>query len=62
MRNPRPTDAPVRSGSGYHLALDNIRERLALAFGPAAGLDITETDEAYSVCLRFPAGSVEEIA
>ncbi len=39
---------------GNRLALENIRERLNLAYGERGGVDVTEEEGHYSVTLRFP--------
>jgi hypothetical protein len=37
------------------MALENIRERLALAFDGAASMDLSETESRYTVKLTIPA-------
>ena len=55
-----PLPPPERGGRhGNRLALDNIRQRLELAFGRRAGVDVDESEERYSVTLRFPAEEPE---
>ncbi len=39
---------------GNRLALENIRERLNLAYGERGGVDVTEEEGRYTVTLRFP--------
>ncbi len=39
---------------GNRLALENIRERLNLAYGERGGVDVTEEEGHYTVTLRFP--------
>jgi len=39
---------------GNRIAQENIRQRLALAFGARAGLEVTRTGEEYRVRIRFP--------
>jgi two-component system sensor histidine kinase AlgZ len=53
ISNPRAAGARRREGN--RLALDNIRQRLELAFGRRAGVEVEESEERYSVTLRFPA-------
>ena len=56
---------PIRPGGrgshrdGNRMAMDNIRERLTLAFGGAATLQLLESDTSYTVRLNIP---VEESA
>lgn len=52
--NPCP---PAQAGSGRagnRLALENIRERLRLAYGDRGGIDVTSRDGRFEVTLRFP--------
>ena len=49
--------APVRAAeqrSGNHVAVENIRQRLQLAYGDQGRLDVVQTPEEYSVTIRFP--------
>ncbi len=49
--------APGRDGSertGNRIALENIRQRLRLAFGDEGSLDIEQQPDSYRVTLRFP--------
>ena len=39
---------------GNRLALENIRERLSLAYGERGRVDVTEEEGSYTVTLRFP--------
>jgi len=55
--NPVP-DAPARS-AGHRMAQDNVRERLALAFGGRARLDTETSDGWYTARLRIPVEDVE---
>ncbi len=53
VTNPTPTgDGPVRAGN--QMALDNIRERLELAFGKEAGLTVDSRPGEFRVMLAFP--------
>ena len=54
ISNPRPAGG-ARRHEGNRLALDNIRQRLELAYGRRAGVEVEEMPESYSVTLRFPA-------
>jgi two-component system sensor histidine kinase AlgZ len=40
--------------SGNRLALDNIRQRLALAYGGRGSLTVEQQPERYQVTVRFP--------
>ncbi len=55
IRNPLP-DQQVLKRSGNRLALDNIRQRLELAYQGQARLDFTQDDGQYRVDLRLPIG------
>jgi len=52
ITNPVPPGGDERPGN--RIALDNIRERLALAFGAAAGLAVTPAEGRFQVTLTFP--------
>ena len=39
---------------GNRLALDNIRERLSLSYGPRGVVEVNEEEGRYTVSLRFP--------
>jgi hypothetical protein len=41
------------------MAVDNIKERLALAFGGAASMDLSETESRYTVTLTIPKAEAE---
>jgi two-component system sensor histidine kinase AlgZ len=49
------TAKAVRDGN--RMALDNIRQRLQLAFRGRASVTVAETDERYQVTLQFPLGT-----
>jgi two-component system sensor histidine kinase AlgZ len=54
IRNPRaPGDAEAHR-KGNHIALENIRLRLQLAFGPQAGVALREVDNEFETTLYFP--------
>jgi two-component system sensor histidine kinase AlgZ len=47
-----PANAPRRKGN--QMAMENVRQRLMLAWPGRASLDVTSTDGCYHVCVRFP--------
>ena len=53
LRNPMP-DTGRRHQTGNKMALDNIRERLALHFDAEASLESKVTKEGYEVHIRMP--------
>jgi two-component system sensor histidine kinase AlgZ len=53
VSNPRPP-AAARPRTGNQMAVDNIRERLELAYDGRAHLRVDETDADYTVSLSFP--------
>jgi two-component system sensor histidine kinase AlgZ len=53
VRNPMPPDDSM-ARSGHGIALDNIRERLALLFGADAAVTAGREGSEYVVALRFP--------
>lgn len=54
VSNPLPAAGAAAARSGHQMALDNIRERLGLAFGSEAGLDTEMSAGRFSATLRFP--------
>ena len=53
IRNPVPQDQSGSKG-GNQMALANIRQRFELAYGAKASVDVEESDDAFSIKLRFP--------
>ena len=49
-----PTSGGQRQAAGNHMALANIRERLALYYDLEARLDIEEANQTYRVCIHLP--------
>ncbi len=56
--NPRPPEPALRARSGNRIALENVRQRLRLAFGERADLVIEDAAAHYKVTLHFPAGKI----
>ncbi|MEO8464022.1 MAG: histidine kinase [Gammaproteobacteria bacterium] len=54
VTNPVALDGAVSERSGNRLALDNIRQRLALAYGARGSLNVEQQPEQYRVTIRFP--------
>jgi len=54
VRNPRATQGIASHRKGNRIALDNIRQRLQLAFGSQAGVALREVDDAFETTLYFP--------
>jgi two-component system sensor histidine kinase AlgZ len=61
VTNPLPP-AGLTSRPGHGLALDNIRERLELAFGPDGTLAVLAGPDRYTVTVTFPANGVRSYA
>jgi two-component system sensor histidine kinase AlgZ len=53
IRNPVAPDQARKKG-GNKMAMANIRQRFELAYGNRGKVDVEETDNEYSVQLRFP--------
>ena len=53
IRNPLPLDQSASKG-GNQMALTNIRQRFELAYGNKATVAVEESDDAFSVKLKFP--------
>jgi len=58
MKNPIAQDQKRRTG-GNKMAFSNIRQRFELAYGANAKVEVTETDNDYSVLLVFPYDEAE---
>jgi len=55
VSNPVAPDRPATSERpGNRLALDNIRQRLALAYGARGSLNVEQQPDEYRVTVRFP--------
>lgn len=54
VSNPTPGRLPAGRHEGNRIAQDNIRQRLALAYGHEASLNAEQRDQRYEVELRFP--------
>ncbi|MEE9492773.1 MAG: histidine kinase [Gammaproteobacteria bacterium] len=56
VSNPKPGKLNQNQNrkQGHHIAMDNIRLRLQLAFGPKTGLSLQENSDQVTVTLFFP--------
>lgn len=54
VRNPLPETTARAHPNGNRMALDNIRERLQLAYGPEARLEMDQREGLYRVRVLFP--------
>jgi two-component system sensor histidine kinase AlgZ len=54
VSNPVGTGVRSRNGKGHQLALDNIRQRLELAYGTRAQMEIDSTADNFRVRVGFP--------
>jgi two-component system, LytTR family, sensor histidine kinase AlgZ len=54
ISNPLPGVAASVHNQGNRIAQENIRQRLELAFGSVAGLEVAQQDGEYRVSLGFP--------
>ncbi|MBS3746298.1 MAG: sensor histidine kinase [Wenzhouxiangellaceae bacterium] len=54
VENPWPGPEGSAAGEGNQMALDNIRQRLELAYGERASLKIDSTDDSFSAEIRVP--------
>ena len=54
VANPLPANGAASSRKGNRMALDNVRERLELAFPGRSGLEVRDGDGRFCVRLRFP--------
>jgi LytS/YehU family sensor histidine kinase len=54
VSNPLAPENQRRKSNGHQLALDNIRQRLALTYGDSARLDVEELATHFRVLIEFP--------
>lgn len=56
IENPLPpaNSQPMQRGSGYHIAIDNLRQRLEVFYGYRARLELFSDGQTYRVSLKFP--------
>jgi len=54
VSNPKSATPANGGRQGHRIAIDNIRERLELAFDGAGGLTVEQSDNRYEVTVRFP--------
>ncbi len=59
IENPLPFAITTGNRAGNRIALANLRERLALLYGPGASLETDELPEKFIACLRFPSAAPE---
>jgi two-component system sensor histidine kinase AlgZ len=55
VRNPTPVQSGYGEREGNRIALENIRQRLELAWPGLARVDIEQREGEFAVCLQFPA-------
>lgn len=60
VRNPIPDNSERVHQNGNRMALDNIRERLQLAYGPEARLEMDQREGLYRVRVLFPLSEADE--
>jgi len=54
VANPVAGDGRRGAREGNRIALENIRQRLRLAYGARGRVDVQESADRYEVTLRFP--------
>ncbi len=54
VANPVLEDRSAQHRKGNQMAVDNIRERLHIAFGGSATMQLSEVDERFTVTLKLP--------
>ena len=61
VTNPKPSGTPPPLRRGHRMALDNIRQRLDLAFPGRATVEVDVAESRYTVRLRFPHAEDESV-
>jgi len=59
IANPVLEDRSLQHREGNQMAVENIRERLHIAFGGAASMHLSEANETFTVTIILPANSTE---
>lgn len=54
VTNPVAPDSPRRDSKGHNIALDNIRQRLELAYGTRARMEVLSAADNFRVLVGFP--------
>ncbi len=54
VSNPTPPEGTTSHSKGNHIAQENLKKRLKLAYGDKAKLSITKSDHQYRVAFRIP--------
>ena len=54
VSNPTPPEGTTSHSKGNHIAQENLKKRLKLAYGDKAKLSITKTEHQYRVAFRIP--------
>ena len=54
VANPKPARTARSPRRGHRMALDNIRQRLELAFPGRSSVDVENAGDRFTVRLRFP--------
>jgi len=55
IANPLLEDRSIQHREGNQMAIENIRERLHIAFAGAASMQLSEVDEYFTVTIKLPA-------
>jgi len=61
VTNPKPSGRAPTPRRGHRMALDNIRQRLELAFPGRATVTVDDAESRYTVRLRFPHAEDESV-
>ena len=60
IANPVLEDRSLQHREGNQMAVDNIRERLHIAFNGEASMQLSEVDELFTVTLKLPSNAAED--
>ena len=61
IANPVLEDRSLQHREGNQMAVENIRERLHIAFGGAASMQLSEVDENFTVIIKLPVNLAQGI-
>jgi len=54
IANPLPASGTAQRSTGHHIAQDNVRQRLTLAYGEVSQMRIQQCDDQYQVSFSIP--------
>ena len=60
IENPMPPVTERRESEGNKMAMTNIQQRFELAYGSRGNVEVDDSNDRFTVTLRFPEAGEEE--